>query len=66
MHVTFLFRIDTNMYPTRGETLLVRAPWIQHGMKYFYKDNSDVTFVIPRQSGDVVLGGTYQVDDWSV
>jgi hypothetical protein len=51
------------MYPTRGETLIIRAPWVHHGMTYFY-NNSDISYIIPRQSGDVILGGTFQVDDW--
>ncbi|KAJ7098327.1 FAD dependent oxidoreductase [Mycena epipterygia] len=55
--------LDTDMYPTRGETLIIRAPWVHHGMTYFYP-NSDVTYIIPRQSGDVILGGTFQVGDW--
>ncbi|KAJ7753957.1 D-amino-acid oxidase [Mycena maculata] len=55
--------LDTNMYPTRGETVLIRAPWVDHSMTYYYK-NSDVSYIIPRQSGDVIVGGTFQVDDW--
>ncbi|KAJ7512534.1 FAD dependent oxidoreductase [Mycena galericulata] len=55
--------LDTNIYPTRGEVLIIRAPWINHGMTYRYKDNH-VSYIIPRQSGDVILGGTFQVDDW--
>ncbi|KAJ7698674.1 hypothetical protein B0H17DRAFT_325581 [Mycena rosella] len=55
--------LDTNVYPTRGEVLIIRAPWIHHGLSYYYKDNH-IAYVIPRQSGDVILGGTFQVDDW--
>ncbi|KAJ6616427.1 D-amino-acid oxidase [Mycena sp. CBHHK59/15] len=55
--------LDTDVYPTRGEVLIIRAPWIQHGMTYLYK-NTHVSYVIPRQSGDAILGGTFQVDDW--
>ncbi|KAJ7731139.1 D-amino-acid oxidase [Mycena maculata] len=54
---------DTNVYPTRGEVLIIRAPWISHGLFYFFKDNH-MSYIIPRQSGDVILGGTFQVDDW--
>ncbi|KAJ6616450.1 hypothetical protein B0H10DRAFT_2391792 [Mycena sp. CBHHK59/15] len=54
---------DTDVYPTRGEVLIIRAPWIHHGMTYLYK-NTHVSYVIPRQSGDAILGGTFQVDDW--
>ncbi|KAJ7138432.1 hypothetical protein C8R43DRAFT_1019067 [Mycena crocata] len=55
--------LDTDVYPTRGETLLIRAPWVHHGMSYLLKD-SDITYIIPRKSGDVILGGTFQVNDW--
>ncbi|KAF8217780.1 FAD dependent oxidoreductase [Mycena galopus ATCC 62051] len=55
--------LDTNVYPTRGEVLIIRAPWIVHGLSYYYEDGH-LTYVIPRQSGDVILGGTFQVDDW--
>ncbi|KAJ6532688.1 D-amino-acid oxidase [Mycena vulgaris] len=55
--------LDTNVYPTRGEVLIVRAPWIHHGLAYFWNDGH-MSYIIPRQSGDVILGGTFQVDDW--
>ncbi|KAJ7463840.1 FAD dependent oxidoreductase [Mycena galericulata] len=55
--------LDTNIYPTRGEVLIIRAPWVNHGMFYRYKDNH-LSYIIPRQSGDVILGGTFQVNDW--
>lgn len=53
------------MYPTRGEVLIIRAPWIDHGLSYSYKDNH-LSYIIPRQSGDIILGGTFQVGDWYV
>ncbi|KAJ6532677.1 D-amino-acid oxidase [Mycena vulgaris] len=55
--------LDMDVYPTRGEILIIRAPWVHHGMTYLYK-NSDISYIIPRQSGDVILGGTFQVGDW--
>ncbi|KAF7348519.1 D-amino-acid oxidase [Mycena venus] len=54
---------DTNVYPTRGEVLIIRAPWIRYGMSYYYEDGH-ISYIIPRQSGDAILGGTFQVDDW--
>ncbi|KAJ6567477.1 hypothetical protein B0H10DRAFT_2111698 [Mycena sp. CBHHK59/15] len=54
---------DTAMFPTRGETVLLRAPWITSGLQYAWK-NGDITYIIPRGSGVVVLGGTFQADDW--
>ncbi|KAJ7151246.1 D-amino-acid oxidase [Mycena filopes] len=55
--------LDSNVYPTRGEILIVRAPWIKRGSTYYFKDGH-TTYIIPRQSGDVILGGTYQPNDW--
>jgi hypothetical protein len=57
--------LDTAMFPTRGETVLLRAPWITSGLQYAWK-NGDTTYIIPRGSGVVVLGGTFQADDWYV
>ncbi|KAJ7255261.1 D-amino-acid oxidase [Mycena rebaudengoi] len=53
---------DKDVYPTRGEVLIIRAPWINRGMSCFH--TSHLSYIIPRQSGDVILGGTFQVDDW--
>ncbi|KAJ7810741.1 hypothetical protein B0H13DRAFT_2475892 [Mycena leptocephala] len=53
---------DTAMFPTRGETVLLRAPWITSGLRYAWK-NGDMTYIIPHGSGVVVLGGTFQADD---
>ncbi|KAJ7255380.1 D-aspartate oxidase [Mycena rebaudengoi] len=57
-----LWEMWKDVYPTRGEVLIIRAPWINHGMSYFH--TSHLSYIIPRQSGDVILGGTFQVDDW--
>ncbi|KAJ7255262.1 D-aspartate oxidase [Mycena rebaudengoi] len=55
---------DKDVYPTRGEVLIIRAPWVDHGpgMSYFYPSHH--SYIIPRQSGHFILGGTFQVDDW--
>ncbi|KAJ7822297.1 hypothetical protein B0H14DRAFT_3146433 [Mycena olivaceomarginata] len=50
---------DTTMFPTCGETVLLRAQWITSGIKYSWK-NGDLTYIIPRGSGVVVLGGTFE------
>ncbi|KAJ7664669.1 hypothetical protein DFH06DRAFT_1087553 [Mycena polygramma] len=55
--------LDDAVYPTRGEVLIVRAPWIHNDSTYHFADGH-VTYVIARQSGDVILGGTRQADDW--
>ena len=45
---------DKAMYPVRGQTVLVRAPWVRFG-KTEIKE-SDLTYIIPRRSGDVRPG----------
>ncbi|KAK0192248.1 FAD dependent oxidoreductase [Armillaria mellea] len=54
---------DKDMYPIRGQTVLVRAPWVKE-MPCFHLANGAVSYVIPRRSGDVIIGGTFLVDDW--
>jgi len=53
---------DKAMHPIRGQTVLVRAPWIRD-VRILYGENN-VTYLIPRRSGDVVVGGTFDPDDW--
>ncbi|KAF7333591.1 D-amino-acid oxidase [Mycena sanguinolenta] len=55
--------LDTAMYPTRGEILIIRAPWANRDCTFHWEDGH-TSYMIPRQSGDVVLGGTFQPDDW--
>jgi len=43
---------DKDMYPLRGQTVLVRAPWIRFGKTMNTKDGL-WTYIIPRRSGDV-------------
>ena len=53
---------DHSMQPFRGQVVLVRAPWISN----FYIDgNSDKrAYILPR-ANSVVLGGTFQMGNWS-
>jgi len=53
---------DEAMYPVRGQTVLVRAPWVRFGKTEITE--SSLTYIIPRRSGDVIVGGTRAVDDW--
>ncbi|KAF7366445.1 D-amino-acid oxidase [Mycena sanguinolenta] len=55
--------LDTDVYPTSGQTIIIRAPWVQPSITYYFA-NSDISYIIPRQSGDIVLGGSWGVDDW--
>ncbi|EJT99463.1 D-aspartate oxidase [Dacryopinax primogenitus] len=54
---------DKNVYPIRGQTVLIRAPWVRFG-----RTTSSLsglwTYIIPRRSGDVILGGTKIDNDW--
>ena len=42
---------DKDVYPIRGQTVLIRAPWVKFGRTVNGKD--EVTYIIPRRSGDV-------------
>lgn len=53
---------DMDVYPIRGQTILIRAPWVKFGISE--KTPESISYIIPRQSGDVIIGGTYGVDDW--
>jgi len=54
---------DKTMYPIRGQTVLLKAPWVRYGRTMVEKDNAR-TYTIPRKSGDVIVGGTIDKDDW--
>ncbi|KIJ49416.1 hypothetical protein M422DRAFT_27776 [Sphaerobolus stellatus SS14] len=54
---------DKDVYPIRGQTVLVHAPWLTDSRGMLEK-NGQVTYIIPRRSGDTVIGGTREVDDW--
>lgn len=54
---------DEAVYPTRGQTVIVNAPWVGYTIS---KLGSEFTYVIPRSDGHVILGGTYQEHNPSV
>ncbi|QRW10502.1 FAD-dependent oxidoreductase [Ceratobasidium sp. AG-Ba] len=54
---------DKDLYPIRGQVVLIRAPWVKFGCTQS-NANKTWTYVIPRRSGDVILGGTLGVNDW--
>ncbi|KAL1795272.1 hypothetical protein ACET3X_007088 [Alternaria dauci] len=67
---------DTNLYPTRGQTLLVAEPkkpitrmYEMERVKYFRSPkriDPTTTYVFPRPlGGGVILGGSRQDNDWS-
>ena len=53
---------DQELYPVRGQAILVNAPWVKHSMTA--EVGEDVTYIYPRRKG-VVLGGTAQIGNWS-
>lgn len=53
---------DGTVYPSRGQTVILRAPWVRDGCSL---ENGDTwTYIIPRRSGDVIIGGIQGIDDW--
>ncbi|KAJ3732582.1 FAD dependent oxidoreductase [Lentinula guzmanii] len=56
---------DKDVIPIRGQTVLLRAPWV-HIMPTLrdLKDGFNPPYVIPRKGGDVIVGGTFHLDDW--
>lgn len=66
---------DKSVYPTRGQTVLVRAPHITHTITVGSDDadasketsvekSEKFTYLIPRSSGILILGGTFQEGNW--
>lgn len=43
---------DKDVFPVRGQTVLIRAPWIKFGRTRCEVDGT-LTYIIPRRSGDV-------------
>jgi D-amino-acid oxidase len=53
---------DKDMYPIRGQTLVLKAPWVKFGRTL--RRGTEWTYIIPRRSGDVIIGGIREADDW--
>eukprot|EP00158_Paraphelidium_tribonemae_P003403 Partr_v1_DN26099_c4_g2_i1_m731 putative D-aminoacid oxidase len=59
---------DTKMVPIRGQTILIRSPDASKlHLMCEIKDPSipDIAYIVPRQDGTVLLGGTYDVDTYN-
>ncbi|KAF8977038.1 hypothetical protein BGZ46_007712 [Entomortierella lignicola] len=50
---------DTRCFQTRGQTVLVRAGWVNETITWISKTGA-VMYVIPRSNGDVILGGSHE------
>ena len=44
---------DKNVYPVRGQVLLLKAPWVRFGRTASHSEDGLWTYVIPRRSGEV-------------
>lgn len=56
---------DTNMYPTRGQVLIVRAPHISENVLRWGKDYATYLIKRPYSNDQLVLGGFIQKDSWT-
>ncbi|KAF9515143.1 hypothetical protein BS47DRAFT_1294356, partial [Hydnum rufescens UP504] len=54
---------DKTVHPVRGQTVLLRAPWIKFGRTTSHSDGT-WTYIIPRRNGNVIIGGTKFPNDW--
>jgi glycine/D-amino acid oxidase-like deaminating enzyme len=56
---------DSNVYPTRGQVLVVKAPHVQENKMRWGADYA--TYIIPRphSGGQLILGGFLQKDNWT-
>ncbi|KAF5390090.1 hypothetical protein D9757_003868 [Collybiopsis confluens] len=55
---------DKDMYPVRGQTVLLNAPWVKE-MPILVDIEGDIfPYIIPRKGGHVIVGGTFHRDDW--
>ena len=46
---------DKDVYPVRGQVVIIRAPWITFGRTASHLADGLWTYIIPRRSGDVRL-----------
>ncbi|KAJ8295213.1 D-amino-acid oxidase [Rhodotorula toruloides] len=60
---------DQTVRAVRGQVLKLRAPWVKTGWtrqigSLAGGEGGERTYVIPRASGEVIIGGTREVDDY--
>lgn len=61
---------DPKLFPTRGQVVRIHVPWIRTGWTRQVGsldggEGGERTYVIPRCTGDVILGGTRDIGDWT-
>lgn len=54
---------DKDVYPIRGQTVLIDAPWVRFGRSHLSSDGL-LTYIIPRRSGGIIVGGIKDANDW--
>ncbi|KAI8344050.1 hypothetical protein BC941DRAFT_407623 [Chlamydoabsidia padenii] len=54
---------DTCLFPTRGQTVIIKGNHIKKTITCY--DNGQISYVIPRADGTIVLGGTAQQHDYN-
>ncbi|KAI6099486.1 hypothetical protein EDD16DRAFT_1658205 [Pisolithus croceorrhizus] len=54
---------DKKVYPIRGQTITLNAPWVKYGSTLSSADGS-YFYLMPRVTGDVLVGGIRVADDW--
>ncbi|KAJ7628798.1 hypothetical protein FB45DRAFT_834771 [Roridomyces roridus] len=55
---------DKTVTSVRGQTVVLHAPWAKFGSTRRVIEDEMISYVIPRHNGNIVLGGTLNVDDW--
>ncbi|KAJ7120239.1 D-amino-acid oxidase [Mycena epipterygia] len=55
---------DKTVTSVRGQTVVLHAPWVNFGATRRKIEDEMISYVIPRHNGNIVLGGTLNMDDW--
>ncbi|KAF8158813.1 FAD dependent oxidoreductase [Mycena galopus ATCC 62051] len=55
---------DKTITPVLGQTVILKAPWVRFGSTRRKIEDGVISYVIPRRSGHIVVGGTMKFDDW--
>lgn len=56
---------DTNMYPTRGQVVVVRAPHVKENYMRWGSDYATYIIKRPDSHDQLILGGFMHKDDWN-
>ncbi|KAF5374960.1 hypothetical protein D9758_000239 [Tetrapyrgos nigripes] len=62
--------MDAEMFPVRGQVVVLNAPWVKEGRtrqvgNLAGGEGGERTYIIPRRSGQVIIGGTREYNDWN-